>query len=152
MKRLALIIGIGILLFCNTYKVNANSNNFKNIHVIYSDFAVDKDEEFMITLNFESVELYYSIQVILELGEYFEIVGNTPCKLLLNSYYSEDEVYVNSIENNVIRFVAFKKTTDNLASFNNIVQITLKSKINCQDVRKYGIRHNFALFFIYWLT
>ena len=43
----------------------------------------------------------------------------------------------NQIENNIIRFVAFKKTNDFTTSFNNIVQITLKSKINCSDVSKY---------------
>ena len=135
MKKLAFIICL--LIFCNTYKIYGYSNDQKNIHIIYSDLAVDKDEQFMITLNFENVELYYSIQVILELGEYFEVVGTKPCELLLNSYYSEDEVYVNCVEDNVIRFVAFKKTNENLTNFNNILQITLKSKINCQDVRKY---------------
>ena len=135
MKRLVIIIGIIFLLNFNKYNINAESS--KNIHVIYSDLSVEQNQEFMITLNFEQVELYYSIQIILELGEYFETVNDVPCELLLNSYYSQNEVYVNDVENNVIRFVAFKKSSENSSNFNNIIQLTLRSKITCNDVRNY---------------
>lgn len=135
MKKIILILGV--MFTCFYLRVNIKATDKQNIHVIYSDYTVYKDQEFMITLNFEQVNLYYSTQIVLELGEYFEVLSDEPCELLINSYYNREEVYVNSIENNVIRFVAFKKTIDNSSSFNNIVQITLKSKINCSDVREY---------------
>lgn len=135
MKKIILVLGV--MFTCFYLRVNIKATDKQNIHVIYSDYTVYKDQEFMITLNFEQVNLYYSTQIVLELGEYFEVLSDEPCELLINSYYNREEVYVNSIENNVIRFVAFKKTTDNSSSFNNIVQITLKSKINCSDVREY---------------
>ncbi len=146
------IVLLGILLLSNLYKYNVFCESEKNIHVIYSDLSVDKNEEFLITLNFEQVELYSSIQLVFEIGEYFEVVNDVPCELLINSYYNSDEVYVNDIENNVIRFVAFKKTNENLPTFNNIVQITLRSKINCKDVREYLQNIKIGLFGVDYQT
>lgn len=132
-----IVILIGIMFFSLCYQFNIKAENAQNIHIIYSNYTVYKDQEFIITINFEQVNLYYSTQIVLDLGEYFEVSNEVPCELLINSYYSKDEVYVNNVENNIIRFVAFKKTNENSTTFNNIVQITLKSKINCSDVRKY---------------
>lgn len=116
------------------------------IHAIYSDLSVNKDEEFVITLNFDQVQNYSTIQVVMELGSYFEINNEVPCEMLVNSYFTNDEIYVNSIEDNVLRFVAFKKNTNAQSSFNNIFQITLKSKINCEDVSEYIGNINIGLF------
>lgn len=135
MRKIILLIGIIFMLYLNQIDIHAEGN--KNIHVIYSDLSVEKEQEFMITINFEEVELYYSIQLIIELGDYFEVVSDSPCELLINSFFKDEEVYVNSIEDNIIRFVAFKKYSDYSSNLNNIVQITLRSKINCQDVRNY---------------
>lgn len=135
MRKIILLIGIIFMLYLN--QIDIKGENTRNIHVIYSDLSVEKDQEFMITFNFENVELYYSIQLVIELGDYFEVVGSTPCELLINSFFKDDEVYVNTVEDNVIRFVGFKKSNDYSSTFNNIVQITLRSKINCQDVRNY---------------
>ena len=135
MKRILAFVFISIMLLNSHILVKAEDTN--KIHVIYSDLEVSKDEEFIVTINFDKVLMYSSIQLVVDLGEYFEVVGTVPCNQLVNSYYKDNEIYVNQIENNIIRFVAFKKTNDFTTSFNNIVQITLKSKINCSDVSKY---------------
>ena len=135
MKRILAFVFIGVMLLNSGIFVKAEDTN--KIHVIYSDLEVSKEEEFIVTINFDKVLMYSSIQLVVDLGEYFEVVGKVPCNQLVNSYYKDDEIYVNQIENNLIRFVAFKKSNDFTTSFNNIVQITLKSKINCSDVSKY---------------
>ena len=68
MRKIILLIGIIFMLYLN--QIDIKGENTRNIHVIYSDLSVEKDQEFMITFNFENVELYYSIQLVIELGDY----------------------------------------------------------------------------------
>lgn len=133
MKRISLICVLFFFLFNFGIKT-IHSEEEEVIQVIYSDVSVDKNDIIKVIINLSDVEYYQSIQVIIDLDNKFEVVDDIPCQLVSNSYFNSNEVYVNSIEEEVIKFIGFKQNSVINNSFNNICVINLKVLENTDNV------------------
>ncbi len=134
MKKWLFIFLLVFLFAYNREKVEANAST---IDIIFSDYNVKQNDELFIYLNYNSVSSIDSMQLVLELdNSLFTILDSTPCGILKNSYFQNEEVYVNEYLDNNIRFVAFKKNNLN-ANFNNLCVIKLKALKSLNDISNY---------------
>ena len=141
LKILIIILLLNIVF--NNY--NVVYGNTDNVYVIYSDLKLKKNDELRIVINLENTNYYNSCMINLDIKEDFSLVNEVPCELLLNSYFEEEEVYVNELNNQQVRFVAFKNKSNSSTTFNNLVQITLKANNNIKDVISYFDSINITL-------
>ena len=140
--KIVVIILLLNIVFNNYHIVYGNTNN---VYVIYSDLELKKNDELRIVINVEDANNYSSCIINFNIKEDFSLVNEVPCELLLNSYFEEDEVYVNELNNQQVRFVAFKNKSNSSTTFNNLVQITLKANTNIKDVISYFDNINITL-------
>lgn len=140
--KILIIILLLNIVFNNYNIVYGNTNN---VYVIYSDLELKKNDELRIVINVEDANNYSSCIINFNIKEDFSLVNEVPCELLLNSYFEEDEVYVNELNNQQVRFVAFKNKSNSSTTFNNLVQITLKANTNIKDVISYFDNINITL-------
>ncbi|MBR2891746.1 MAG: hypothetical protein IKC22_05205 [Bacilli bacterium] len=132
MKKICFLFIFFIFCFSNVLVVNAKEDT---INVIFSKYNVVKEEEFLITINYNNITEVNSLQLVLELNEYFDVVNDKACFVSGNSYFNEDEIYVNEYLDDIIRFVCFKKS--NINSFTNLCCIKLKAKTNIVNLYTY---------------
>ncbi|MBQ2892466.1 MAG: hypothetical protein IJE45_06195 [Bacilli bacterium] len=140
--KILIIILLLNIVFNNYTIVYGNTNN---VYVIYSDLELKKNDELRIVINVEDANYYNSCIINIDIKDDFSLVNSVPCELLLNSYFDEEEIYVNELTNNNIRFVAFKNKSNTTTTFNNLVQITLKANSNIKDVISYFDSINITL-------
>ena len=133
MKRLLVFLSVLFFIINIDYK-KIKASESVDIQVIYSDLIVDENDTIKILINLSDVRYYQSIQVIIDLGDSFELIDETPCQLITNSYFNQNEVYVNTLEDNVIKFVGFKNSLMVNSNFNNICEINLKVLKNSENV------------------
>ena len=141
LKIVVMILLLNIVF--NNYNIVYGNTN--NVYVIYSDLELKKNDELRIVINVEDANNYSSCIINFNIKEDFSLVNEVPCELLLNSYFEEDEVYVNELNNQQVRFVAFKNKSNSSTTFNNLVQITLKANTNIKDVISYFDNINITL-------
>ena len=141
MKKIILIVVFSLFIIFDSKTIYSSTNN---INIIFSDYQVEQGEEFEILINFNNIEKIQSMQLVIEVNQYFELTNDVPCSLNLNSYFTDDEIYVNEYLDNVIKFVCFKKTTNN--NFNNLCVIKLTAKSNISNVSEHFKTMKLSLF------
>lgn len=138
------IIGIFIFLIVSFFNVLTVEANTSNINLIFSDYNVLKDQTVEITVNVDNILDLQSFQLVLELNQYFTVLEEEPCSTNNNSYFSNDEVYVNECLDQVIRFVCFKK--NNIKNFNHLCTVKLKANMNLSNIQDYFQNIKISLF------